>query len=154
MKNIYKTILVWLLTAVIGSIILGASLVAYEFMDTGRIGSKGSGVIAVACLVGMIVLAISIPAMVIFHLLAKRLYDRWQNVTAIKLMLGLYAIVAIFMESLATGFAFDDPGDPELYLMAVPYAIGALLMAVVFNYRTSEQHWAGDSIIFSSNQSS
>lgn len=150
MKNIYKTLLVWLLTAIIGSIVFGIMLGADEAQHTGRFSLNARDVTVVSGFAAVVCLGLSLPATLIYHFLAVRLYERWENTLKIKTVLGLYAIASTFLSILILGLSFSESLDGDFFLLVLPYAIGSLFSSLLFNYRPApqEQPWTEDAPIF------
>lgn len=152
MKNIYKTILVWLLTAVIGSTVIWAMRGIDELKSSGSFDWNGKGIMTIATSGGVICLTISIPAMIIYHFLAVSLYSSWRNVAAIKLALCCYVMSAIFTTTFVLGACVNDSYNPVFYKFSVPYMFAACLLVLLFRYRPlRKQSLQGESISQSSN---
>lgn len=150
MKNIYKTILVWLLTAIIGSIIFGFMLNASEAKHTGRFSLDTGEVAIVSAIAAVVSLGLSLPATIIFHFLAVRLYERWESITSIKITLAFYVVGVTFLSIFIVGWMSAESMNSDFFLLAVPYSIGALISSLLFSYRPAlkEQKWGDDSIMF------
>ncbi|PZF71078.1 hypothetical protein [Taibaiella soli] len=150
MKNISKTIFVWLLTAIIGGFAFGVMLAADESGHTGRFALNDSDMVVVSAIAAVACLALSIPATILYHFIAIRLYQRWDSTTKIKAVLGLYAAGATVVSIDVLGISSDGRLDTDFFILAVPFAIGALVSALLFSYRPlpKEQRWGSDSSVF------
>jgi len=139
MKNIYKTLLVWLLTAIISSIIFGMMLGADEAGHTGRLALDTRDITIVSAIAAVVCLGLSLPATILYHFLAVRLYSRWENTLKIKMALGFYAIIATFLCIFLLGIAAAESLDRDFLLLVVPFGIGSLASSLLFSYRPTPQ---------------
>lgn len=135
MKNIYKTLLVWLLTAIVGSIAFGIMLAADEAGHSGRFALDNRDMTIVSAIAAVVCLGLSLPAILLYHLLAVRLYERWNSTAKIKTVLGLYAVVATATSIFVLGIASGGSLDNDFMMLAVPYAVASLAGSLLFSYR-------------------
>ncbi|PZF71076.1 hypothetical protein [Taibaiella soli] len=133
MKNVYKTILVWLLTALLGSTFLGFGSCVDDLRHNVRVGTDIAGILSLALVGGIVCLITSVPAIVIYHFLAVRLYRRQPNIVKVKAVLAFYGFVVPFPSywfiSIVSG---DSPEACTLPVLA--YAVAGLFTAQIFHY--------------------
>ncbi|PZF71077.1 hypothetical protein [Taibaiella soli] len=136
----HNTIRIWILTALIGSILFGFLLKIDGSIHHSRFSLDGGQIVMVSGIAVVACLILLIPATIIFHFLAIRLFERWNNTLKIKTVLALYALVSVFASvfivSVGTGGYVND----ALAILTSPYAISFSVASCFFSYRSSHQN--------------